>query len=95
MLLKCLARQDQSVHGKTDIESNLYQFLKVRAEDVPELMDWINVGKYLSHDIINELINMMRNELVRSIVSDIHQESKLFSIMQTNQLRDISITMNN
>ena len=85
--LRCLARRGQSVHGKTDIESDLYQFLKVRVEDVPELMDWINAGKCLSH----ELINMMGNKVLRSIISDIHQESKLFSIIAyADESRDIS-----
>ena len=88
-MLKCLACQGQSVQGKTYVDSNLYQFLKVRAEDVPEIMDWINAGKYLSHDIINELINMMGNEVLRSIVSDIHQESKLFGII-ADESSDIS-----
>lgn len=87
--LRCLARQGISLQGKTDIESNLIQFLKVRAEDVPELMDWVKERRYLSHDIINELINIMANEVLRSIVADIHQESKLFSII-SDESRDIS-----
>ena len=27
--------------GKTEIESNLRQLLKLRAEDVPELLEWV------------------------------------------------------
>ena len=75
--------------GKTDVDSNLFQVLKLRAEDVPGLLDWIKDGKYLSHDIINELINLMGNEVLRSIVADIHQQSKLFSII-SYESRDIS-----
>ena len=66
--LRCLARQGVSMQGKTDVDSNLFQVLKVRAEDVPGLLDWIKDGKYLSHDIINGLINLMGNEVLRSIV---------------------------
>ena len=87
--LRCLARQGVSVQGKTDVDSNLFQVLKVRAEDVPGLLEWIKDGKYLSHDIINELINLMGNEVLRSIVADIHQQSKLFSII-SDESRDIS-----
>ena len=78
-----------SEQGKTDVDSNLFHVLKVRAEDVPGLLDWIKDGKYLSHDIINELINLMGNEVLRSIVADIHQQSKLFSII-SDESRDIS-----
>jgi hypothetical protein len=46
----------------------------VRAGDVLELMDWIKEGKYLGQDISNKLINMMGNEVLRSIIADIHQE---------------------
>ena len=87
--LRCLARQGVSVQGKTDVDSNLFQVLKVRAEDVPGLLDWIKDGKYLSHDVINELINLMGNEVLRSIVADIHQQSKLFRII-SDESRDIS-----
>ena len=34
------------MQGKTDVDSNLIQVLKVRAEDVPGLLDWIKDGKY-------------------------------------------------
>ena len=47
--IRYLARQAQGLHGKTQIESNLHQLLKLRAEDVPELLEWIDNGKYLSH----------------------------------------------
>ena len=40
-------------------------------------------------NIINELINLMGNEVLRSIVADIHQQSKLFSII-SDESRDIS-----
>ena len=47
--LRCLACQGMSAPGKTDVESNLFQILKMRAEDIPELLDWIKRGKYVSH----------------------------------------------
>ncbi|CAB4037909.1 zinc finger MYM-type 1-like [Paramuricea clavata] len=87
--IRYLARQAQSLQGKTDIESNLHQLLKLRAEDVPELLEWIDNGRYLSHDIINELINMMGNAVLRSIVTDLRKESQLFSLI-ADESRDIS-----
>ena len=49
MLMSQLTRQGVSVQGKTDVESNLFQILKMRPEDISELLDWIKDGKYLSH----------------------------------------------
>ncbi|CAB4027642.1 Hypothetical predicted protein, partial [Paramuricea clavata] len=87
--IRYLARQAQSLQGKTEIESNLHQLLKLRAKDVPELLEWIDNGRYLSHDIINELINMMGNAVLRSIVADLRKESQLFSLI-ADESRDIS-----
>ncbi|XP_046845605.1 zinc finger MYM-type protein 1-like [Xenia sp. Carnegie-2017] len=87
--IRYLARQAQSLQGKTELESNLQQLLKLRAEDVPDLLEWIENGRYLSQDIINELINMMGNAVLRSIVADIRKESQLFSLF-ADESRDIS-----
>ncbi|XP_046862561.1 zinc finger MYM-type protein 1-like [Xenia sp. Carnegie-2017] len=87
--IRYLVRQAQSLQGKTELESNLQQLLKLRAKDVPDLLDWIDNGRYLSHDIINELINMMSNAVLRSIVADIRKESQLFS-QTADESRDIS-----
>ena len=87
--IRYLARQAQSLQGKTEIESNLRQLLKLRAEDVPELLEWVENGRYLSHDIINELINMMGNAVLRSIVADLRKKSQLFSLI-ADESRDIS-----
>ena len=84
-----LARQAQSLQGKTEIESNLRQLLKLRAEDVPEMLEWVEKGRYLSHDIINESIKMMGNAVLRSIVADLRKKSQLFSLI-ADESRDIS-----
>ena len=87
--IRYLARQAQSLQGKTEIESNLRQLLKLRAEDVPELLEWVENGRYLSHNIINELINMMGNAVLSSIVADLRKKSQLFSLI-ADESRDIS-----
>lgn len=49
--------------------SNLTEFLKMRSQDVPELHYWLNnketCKKWLSHDIINEILDIAANEVVR------------------------------
>uniref|UniRef100_H2ZS57 DUF4371 domain-containing protein n=1 Tax=Latimeria chalumnae TaxID=7897 RepID=H2ZS57_LATCH len=79
--LKYLVHQGLSIHGNTDVESNLLQLLKIRAEDMPELMQWIQQGQYLSADMINELIDMMGNTVLQSILEDLHNSSFLFGII--------------
>ena len=68
-----------------EIESNLHQLLKLRSEDVPELLEWIDNGRYLSHDIINELINMMGNAVLRCIVADLYVRNHSYlALLQTS-----------
>ena len=71
------------------MNSNLIQLLKTRSEDVPELNDWVRNGQYLSLPIINELIVMMGNTLLRGILKDIKDNSGLFSLL-ADESRDIS-----
>ena len=87
--IKYLARQAQSLQEKTEIESNLRQLLKLRVEDVPELLEWVENGRCLSHDIINELINMIGNAVLKSIVADLRKKSQLFSLI-ADESTDIS-----
>ncbi len=98
---RCLACQGMNVQGKTDVESNLFQILKMRAEDIPELMDWIKDGKYLSHYIINELINMMGNEVLTTTDLSIHEDflgmyqlEKTVAETITSSLKDILMRCN-
>ena len=68
-----------------EIESNLHQLLKLRPEDVPKLLEWIDNGRYLSHDIIKELINMMGNAVLRCIVADLYVRNHSYlALLQTS-----------
>ena len=87
--LKYLLRQGLAIRGRETLESNLIQQLKTRSEDVPELSQWIENGQYLSSDIINELIEMMGNAVVRSILEDVKANSGLFGLI-ADESRDIS-----
>lgn len=75
-----LARQGLALRGHDELESNLIQLLKVRCEDDPEILKFLDNKKYLSHDIINELLQCMYNRLVKKIVSSI-QQSKWFALI--------------
>ena len=57
--LKLLTHQGLPIRGHTDEESNLVQLLECRAEDVEGFQTWVNSGRYLSHEIVNEIIELM------------------------------------
>ena len=73
--LKYLTRQGLTIRGDTELESNLIQLLKTRSEDVPKLKNWIENGHYLSADIVNEFIGNMGNNILRSLLKDICNNS--------------------
>ena len=58
--LRYLVRQGLAVRGHHDHDDgNLIQLLNCRSEDVASLRSWMLDRKYLSHDIINEVIEIM------------------------------------
>ena len=86
--LKYLVRQGTSIRGHTDDEGNLIELLKCRSEDVPVLTDWLKHSSYKSHDIINELIQLMAHEVLRTLLHDV-REAQWFSLI-ADETRDIS-----
>ena len=71
--MKFLLRQGLSLRGHTEHEGNLPQLLSTWREvtDSAHLKHWIEMGRYMSHDIINELITIMGNTVLREILSNI------------------------
>ena len=60
--LKYLARQGLSIHSHTEEEGNLQQLMKIRLDESGiSSTKWFEDGNYMSHDIVNELIQMMAN----------------------------------
>ncbi len=66
--LRFLLRQGLAIRGHEEIEGNLMQLLLVRCEDCSDLKQWINDKKYLSSDIINEIIKNMSNSVLRRVL---------------------------
>ena len=73
-------RQGLAVRGHKEEEGNLYQLLKCRSEDVGTLSKWLNDGRYLSHEVVNELIEIMAHKVLRQILSEI-REAEWFAII--------------
>lgn len=62
----------------------------MRSEDYPQLQSWLEKKKYMSHDIINELIELLAREVSCSVVNKIKLRD-YFSLL-CDETRDISGT---
>ena len=73
--LQYLLRQGIAIRGHTEVEGNLYQLLKVWANDNSDITHWLSERKYMSHDIVTEQITLMGNTLLCSLLQNIKQNS--------------------
>ena len=86
--LQYLLRQGLAIRGHIEEESNLFQLLKCRSEDIPALLEWLSDGRYRSPTIVNELIQVMAFQLLRGLLEDI-RGAGWYSII-ADETRDIS-----
>lgn len=90
--IRFLARQGLALRGHhEDIDSldgNLYKLLLLRAEDCPQLKSWVQRKEYTSPEIVNEIINLMGNTVLREILGLI-KTSMWFSII-ADEATDVS-----
>ena len=84
-----LARQGLALRGNDDETPNFYQLLKLRAKFFPKLEEWLDKkrGKYVTHDIQNEILKIMSNSVLREILDDVR--GSMFSIM-ADEYTDVS-----
>ena len=70
-----MARQGLPFRGhhenSTAFEGNLYQLFLLQAKDSPSLSLWLKRREYISPEIINELITICGQSLLRKILKDI------------------------
>ena len=88
--LKYLLRQGLAIRGHHEETGNLIQLLQCRAEDINGLKTWISKKKYLSHDIINEMIALMAHDVLRDLLAKI-KAAEYFALIG-DETRDISGT---
>ena len=86
--LKLLLRQGLAVRGHDEIEGNLMQLLLLRCEDNSDLKLWIKEKKYLSSDIINEIMQIMSSSILRQLLVTI-REASMYSLI-VDEATDIS-----
>ncbi|KAK7925889.1 hypothetical protein WMY93_008199 [Mugilogobius chulae] len=89
--IQYLMCQGLSIRGKTDEDSNIIQLLKVRAQDIPELKSWLaqKENKWLSHDILNEMIEIMAHDVLRTLLKEI-KSAEFFAVI-LDETSDITV----
>ena len=81
--IRFLARQGLALRGdSSDHESNLIQLLRLRGEDKPEILHWLDrhVKKHVSPDNQNELLELMAHSVLRKILEGI-RSSPFLAVM--------------
>ena len=90
--LKYLTRQGLPLRGHHEdndtLDGNLYQLLLFQSEDCLGMESWVHQREYISPEITNELIVMMGQFVLRSLLSDI-RTALWFSIL-ADEATDIS-----
>ena len=69
--LRFLLRQGLAIRGHKESEGNLIQLLELQSADCPELKQWMTSNQYLSHGVIDEMITLMGNTLLRKLLASI------------------------
>ena len=86
--LKFLLRRGMAIRGHKEGDGNLVQLMLLRSEDVPGLKKWLEKHQYMSHQIVNEMITLMGNTVLRKLLSNI-REAGWFTII-ADETCDIS-----
>ncbi|CAF1006226.1 unnamed protein product [Didymodactylos carnosus] len=69
--IRYLLRQGLALRGHIEDEGNLIQLLKLRQDDIDGLSVWIKDGNYLSHDIINEICQIIPLSIIRGLLKEV------------------------
>ena len=79
--MQFLARQGIAFQGDTDEHSNIFQLFKLRANDDAIMHDWLKRhDKYLSHEMQNEMINIIALRIVSDLAEGTRKNG-YFSLM--------------
>ena len=82
--------QDLALIGQTDESSNFRQIISLNEKHNRDMEAWLtrqNTYKWLSHDIMNEILGMASQAVLRDLVKEV-QTAKYFSIV-CDETRDV------
>ena len=69
-----------ALRNNEETEGNLYQLLRLRAGENQNVKNWLSSGRYMSHDIISEIIIIMVRYILTPII-EIIRKNEYFSII--------------
>lgn len=73
--IKYLGKQGLPLRGHNEsseaCQGNLYQLLLLQAEECPNMQAWLQKREYISQVIVDEIINLIGQNFLRGIVSDV------------------------
>ena len=90
--IKFLLRQGITLRGHVEKEGNLYQLLSAWTKNNDVAKSWIGVGKYMSHDIINELVTIMGQKVLHEILSKIKGQNPQWYAIIEDEATDVNYT---
>jgi len=89
--MKYLLRQGIALRqGDNEEEGNLPQLLLTLSKDNKDVKNWITEKKYMSHDIVNELISLMGQKVLRQILEKIKSNSPYWYSVIADEATDIA-----
>lgn len=88
--IRFLAIQGLAIRGHTEEHSNIVQLLNLRSTDDLLLNNWMKRSKYkwISHDILNEMLSRMANTVLIKLLSKISE--KPFYGFMADETTDVS-----
>ena len=67
-----LARQALPFRGHIEERGNFYQLVALRGKESDDLKSWMGRSRsYMSHDIQNEILQIMAHQILRAIIKDV------------------------
>ena len=93
MLCSYVVGKVLALRGHTDESSNFRQIINLIAKHDGDMQAWLtrqNTYKWLSHDIMNEILEMTSHAVLRDLVKEV-QVAKYFSII-CDETTDVSTT---
>ena len=92
--IQFLAKQGLALRGHEADGGNFKELLRLRAEDSPQLREWLQRKEnFTHHDIQNELLQIISHDVLREVVREVHGSGQdcFFSII-VDGTQDVSGT---
>ena len=90
--MRFLLRQGIALRGHSELEGNLPQLLSAWAGDCEVLKQWMKAAKYMSHDIVNELITIMGHNVLRVVLDRVKMQSPAWYAIIADEATNVNFS---